>query len=374
MALFGLAVTIALPSLADSEREQREKLEQLKQSIESLQAELRSVKSSRSDMLDALEESEKSIGELSSKVRELKGKLQQQEQDLDQLRERKSQLEQDKNAQQEQVGEHINAAYRLGQQSNLRLLLNQQDPTQVARNLKYFTYLSEARAQKINHYLATLKQINEVEQQIVLRTETLRRDQQHLQQRHQQLSAQQSKRKRTLQQLEATIASKDERLAQLERDRQGLEQLLQQVAHLLDIQLPADATNFAELKGKLPWPVKGKISQRYGTARVTNKVRWEGVVISAQAGTPVIAIHHGRVVFSDYLRGHGLLLIVDHGTGYMSLYARNQALYKEIGEWVSAGETIAAVGNSGGQESAGLYFELRHNGQPTNPQQWIKTG
>ena len=369
-ALVGLTLT----AQADTETEQRARLQALKESIESLRGELSDVKSDRDQLLNALENSEKSISDLSTKVEKLKQQLQQQEQKIDGLQQRKDQLEQDKGAQQGHVGEHINAAYRLGQQSNLRLLLNQQDPALVARNLKYFEYLTQARAVKIKQYLTTIAELQRVEQAIAVNTEQLRHNHNQLREQRDMLVDQRAERQSTLKKLEATIASKDERLRLMQRDRQRLEQVLQRVTQLLDdIKIPADTVNFATLKGRLPWPTQGTIVERFGADRVAGRIRWEGMVIKADAGTPVKAVHHGRVVFSDYLRGHGLLLIVDHGTGFMSLYARNQALYKEIGEWVNAGEVIATVGNSGGQASAGLYFELRHNGQPTDPHKWIKT-
>ncbi len=374
--LFSLLLLFALPAKTQtpqSEAEQRQKLEALKQSIESLQEELRSVKSNRTELLNALEESEKSIGELSAKARELKKQLEKQESDLNQLHQRKDQLEDDKTTQQDHVGDHINAVYRLGQQSRLKLLLNQQDPSLVARNLKYFDYLTRARTEKISGYIALLNELEQVEQRIVEQNARLRHSEEQLRERHRQLSEQQARRKGTLDKLESIIASKDERLRQLQTDQQRLEQVLQQVTEIFNIPSPADTAAFAELKGQLPWPTKGRIAKRFGSDRVAGKMRWQGLVIEAEAGTPVIAIHHGRVVFSDYLRGHGLLLIIDHGTGYMSLYGRNRALYKEIGEWVNAGDVIATVGNSGGQKHAGLYFELRHQGEPTDPLSWIKT-
>lgn len=371
--LFLGSVAAALPALAETEAEQRERLQALQKSIESLHKELRSVKTDRNQLLNKLEDSEKAISDLSSKVDKLKKKLEQQERGLDELRDRKQQLEKDKQAQQSHVGEHINAAYRLGQQSNLRLLLNQQDPTLVARNLKYFQYLTRARTAKIDSYLATIDELQQVEQGIAEQTAALRQSHDQLRGQRQQLVSQQAQRKETLRKLEATIASKDERLRQMQREQEQLEEVLRRVARLLDdIKLPDNVEDFAKLKGRLPWPARGAVAERFGNERIAGRMQWQGMVIRAEAGTPVRAIHHGRVVFSDYLRGHGLLLIIDHGTGFMSLYGRNEALYKEIGEWVNAGEVIASVGNSGGQARAGLYFELRHNGHPTDPQQWIK--
>lgn len=362
-----------LPALAETEAEQRKRLQALQKSIDSLRSELRGVKTDRNQLLNKLEDSEKAISDLSSKVEKLKKALEQQEQGLDELRDRKEQLKKDKQAQQDHVGEHINAAYRLGQQSNLRLLLNQQDPALVARNLKYFQYLTRARADKIDSYLATIDELQHVEQEIATQTAALRKNHDQLRNQRQQLVRQRDQRKDTLRQLEATIASKDERLRQMQHEQEQLEEVLRQVARLLhDIELPDNATEFAKLKGRLPWPARGAVTERFGSARVAGRMQWQGIVIRAEAGAPVHAVHHGRVVFSDYLRGHGLLLIIDHGTGFMSLYGRNQALYKEIGEWVDAGEVIASVGDSGGQAHASLYFELRHNGRPTDPQKWIK--
>lgn len=131
-------------------------------------------------------------------------------------------------------------------------------------------------------------------------------------------------------------------------------------------------TPFLTLRGRLQWPSRGKLTTRYGSARKVGKLKWQGVNIKAPEGTEVHAISHGRVAFSDWLRGFGLLTIIDHGDGYMSLYGGNQSLFKEVGDWVEAGEVIAGVGNSGGRKNSALYFEIRHNGKPTNPLKWCR--
>ena len=132
------------------------------------------------------------------------------------------------------------------------------------------------------------------------------------------------------------------------------------------------ALSFVAMKGKLPWPTRGKLAKRYGASRVANKIKWNGWLINTDLGSPVTAVHHGRVVFSDYLRGHGLLVVIDHGNAYLSLYAHNSELYKELGEWVNQGDLIAAVGDSGGLQDHALYFELRHKGNPVNPRSWLR--
>lgn len=368
-ALIGLAS----PAAMSDEQSDRARLEKIKQAITRLQAELKQTKSSRDDLLNSLEESEKAAGQLSEKAEQLKTQLQQRQQKLEQMRGQRSDLSAKKQQQEQQVGQHISAAYRLGQQGGMRLLLNQQDPTTVSRNLKYYDYLIRARADKIGEYRTTIDTINRLEKDIAYQTEQLIRERDALTEKQKQLSAVQAKRKQTLAKLNTDLQGKGAELDALNGDRQRLEQVLSQVtAWLEDIDVPQSDNAFADLRGKLPWPTKGRVLRNYGSSRVSGKMAWQGMLIASATGSPVVAVHHGRVVFSDYLRGHGLLIIVDHGGNYMSLYAHNQALYKELGEWVDAGEVIASVGNTGGQQQSALYFELRYRGEPTNPKRWLR--
>lgn len=371
MAFAALCFSHSTFAMSDTERQAR--LKELKTTIEQLKQELQNVKSNRSELLSDLESSETKISELSKKVKELREKLKDKQSQLDQLHSEKEALVRVKKQQLGSVKQHVSAAYRLGHQSSLKMLLNQQDPAKVARNLKYYdTYLA-AQAAKITTYVSTIERLDSIEPDIAAAAVALQQDHASLEQKRQELLTRFADRKRTLEKLETTIANKDVELQTLDKDRQNLEALLQRVVHVVgDLTMPVSNRPFGELKGKLPWPTRGKIINHYGSSRVMGKVRWQGLTIGAEEGSPVYAIHHGRVVFSDYLRGQGLLMIVDHGSGFMSLYAHNQTLYKDIGDWVSAGEQIAAVGQSGGQNSAALYFELRHQGQPTNPQPWLQ--
>ena len=173
--------------------------------------------------------------------------------------------------------------------------------------------------------------------------------------------------------LNDSIRDKGEKLKQKERDRQELEKLLAAIEEaVVNLEVPEDFQAFGKARGKMPWPIKGKPSNRFGKSRNEGKMRWQGVTIPAKEGTTVRAIHHGRVVYSDWLRGSGLLLIIDHGDGYMSLYAHNQSLLRDVGEWVSAGTPISTVGDSGGLERSALYFEIRHQGKPTDPARWCR--
>lgn len=372
-----LIVTIGMsvisgPAFAN-ETGDRAKLEELKKNIAALKEELEQTKSSRDKLQKDLETTEKNIGELNEKAREIREQMDQGQEKLKDLNDERSELDSKKKSQQNYVGQHMKSAWRMGQQGNIRLLLNQQDPSRVARNLKYYDYVIKARAEKISAYMQTIDRINQIEPEIAHQTQQLQTNHNRLQVQREALRQSQSQRKKLLDELVADIQSKDSQLSSLQTDRTRLQRLLSNVKQFLnDAELPNNAENFAGLKGKLPWPARGKVLHNFGTSRVGNRLKWEGMLIQATTGSPVIAVHHGRVVFSDYLRGHGLLIVVDHGASYMTLYAHNEVLYKEIGEWVNSGETIATVGTSGGQQNSALYFELRHKGEPTNPRAWFK--
>lgn len=367
------ALIFTAPAMAMTEQERQARVKELRETIEELKRELNKVKSNRDQLLNELESSETKIGELSKKVQELRKQLENKQSHLQKLKSEKEELSLAKKQQQGSVARHLDAAYRLGQQSSLKLLLNQQDPTQLARNLRYYRYFAGAQAQEVGRYVTTIQRLEELEPTIAAEAEALARSHSELRSKRDQLVSTQAQRKKTLADLERSIASTDAKLKSTEEDRHHLESLLREVVLITrDMQVPTSNEAFAKLKGQLPWPAGGKVLRNFGSPRVANKISWQGVLIGAPEGSPVYAVHQGRVVFADYLRGQGLLLIIDHGAGFMTLYAHNQSLFKNLGDWVKAGEQIASVGQSGGQDSAGLYFELRYKGQPTDPRPWLR--
>lgn len=358
---------------AELSAEQQKKFEEVKRNIEKIKAELEKTKSDRDKLQETLEKNEKNIQKLNKRTDELKGELDDSKTKLNDLKIEQSQLEKKKSQQAKLVENYVNAAYRLGKHSQIRLLLNQQDPSDVARMLRYYESIGASRAEKIEVFVATIKQLQLIEPQIAEHTNKLERAFTQLQIEQQALQESQTERQKVLSKLQDDVKNQSQVLAGLQADRKRLEQLLSKVYEEINAQeLNFDVREFSQLKGKLPWPTKGKPRNRYGYKRSGSRLKWQGLEIGAAQGSEVIAVHHGRVVFSDYLRGHGLLLIIDHGSGYMSLYAHNENLYKELGEWVEAGETIASVGDTGGRRDAALYFELRHNGKPTNPTPWLR--
>ncbi len=378
-ALLALLCCVSLGPLSasaqqSSDEDYQAKLQQLQSAIEQLKGELSQVKSSRDALQNDLQNSEVDIGQLIKKIETLKGELASQKKQLMQLNHKQVELQTARKDQQEHIEQHINAAYRLGQQSQLKLLLNQEKPDTVARMGKYYEYFLDARADKIETYLDTIAELDAIKPKIEQRTKALEKNQASLRQRHQQLVGKQDQRTATLNKLSQSIQRKDDQLKKMAQDKQRLETLLREVsAAIANLELPEDGEPFRLRRGKMRMPTQGKLVKKFGNTKAIGKLKWEGVLIDAAAGSSVDAIHHGRVVFSDYLRGHGLLVIVDHGDGYLSLYAHNQSLLKETGDWVSNGETIARVGNTGGQARTGLYFEIRHQGKPTDPTKWCRS-
>jgi septal ring factor EnvC (AmiA/AmiB activator) len=255
----------------------------------------------------------------------------------------------------------------------MKVLLNLEDPDKVDRMLTYYDYFNKARAEQIQQYRATIEQLATVKQLLESENRALVDNRARVVEQKQSLQNVRHDKQVTLRQLNQEIVSTGGEIKKLTQNRQELETLLANINLSIEA-LPSavDAATFASRRGRMTLPIAGTIVNRYGSQRSSAKLTWNGVFIAADQGEPVQAIHYGRVVFSDWLRGFGLMIIISHGEGYMSLYGHNQVLYKETGDWVSAGDNIAAVGDSGGQSQMGLYFEIRQSGKPTNPQQWCQ--
>lgn len=268
------------------------------------------------------------------------------------------------------LASELRAAYLIGTEEPLKLLLNQQDPARVGRMFVYYSYFGRARAQQIDRVNAELGEIGRLDQALAAEETHLR---QLESERHVQLSELErarQQRSQVLANLQSESRSRVQSLERLQRQKSGLERLL----HDLERAVPSYPANgedaFARLRGKLAWPVSGRVLAHFGDTRAGG-IKWDGLRIATERGSPVRAISEGRVIYADWLSGLGLLAIVDHGSGYLSLYGHNDRLLKAAGDRVGAGETIAAAGDSGGQESPELYFEIRRAGKPIDPRPWF---
>ncbi|WP_101759286.1 murein hydrolase activator EnvC [Oceanicoccus sp. KOV_DT_Chl] len=359
----------------DKENQTRQQIKLLDGKMKQLRAMLSGFKSERSDLQTSLQKAEVDIGKVQKNIRNIQQQLQQEQNELAKLQQKRKSLNSAKAEQQKFIGQQIVAAYQVGQQKKIKVLLNQEQPDKISRALTYYNYFNQARSEQIDNYIGIISEINTIEPRIIEKTNSLNQAKNQLSSAHTALLTSKKERENNLAKINSAIKNNDQRLSQMNKDRSELEKLLAAVEQTLaNISIPSEYQPFHSLKGRLPWPVAGKPSNRFGRLRNGTNLQWQGISIPGNEGSIVKAIHHGRVVFADWLRGSGLLVIIDHGDGYMSLYAHNQSLLKETGDWVNPGDVIATVGNSGGQRQAGLYFEIRHQGKPTNPALWCKRG
>lgn len=346
------------------------RLEALQKEISDLQRRIERRDHKRSALNEELERRERAQAEIGRKMARLEEEAETLEQERRQLERKRRELEQARERQQEQVSRELATAYRLGREEPLKLLLNLEQPDKLMRTLRYYRYFLEARSDKLAEYRATLDELTDVEQAIADNQQRLARNLEELAAQERALEKAQQQRRQLLARLEEELASEQERLAKMNRERAELEEILAALeAEVQDLASP-DTEPFPEHKGNLSWPVKGKVLQAFGSRRAAN-IPWRGWLMAAEEGEGVRSVHGGRVVFADYMRGHGLVLIIDHGDSYLSLYAHNQVLLKEAGDWVRAGEAVARVGRSGGLSDSALYFEIRHNGRPQDPKTWL---
>ncbi|MEN8169262.1 MAG: peptidoglycan DD-metalloendopeptidase family protein [Pseudomonadota bacterium] len=370
-----LLLCLAEPLLAATAMQSRHaELERLRARIANLQGELSADRGRYDGLITELRRVERRIGRSGRSIKKLKRQLRDQEKKLAKLKRRRGELQASIAEQRRYLGGQIRAAYAMGRQEYFKILLNQEDPSAVGRTLTYYDYLNKARSSRIEHLKTTIDELEQVRLELNAEGERLRKLRKQREQERSQMEASRKERKGVVARLKSEISSKDQQLNGLMADERELKSLLKALTKALeDIPAePGDHKPFARLKGKLKWPTRGSRLVAYGAPRKLGKLRWQGVLISGKEGQEVRAVSYGRVAFSDWLRGYGLLMIIDHGDGYMSLYGHNQSLYHEVGDWVEKGDAIAAVGNSGGTDKSALYFEIRKDGKPTDPVRWCR--
>lgn len=371
MGLFGLLSNYAHASVDPVATKQE--LKQVQRKIDNLQAQIKRTQSTRSNAEKALQTAEQEVSNTRRKLRQVSNDFAKTEKKLAELKAVQKELNKAKEKQKAALKGDINAAYRTGRQEYIKLLLNQEQPDQLARLMKYYDYFHKARMERIEAFNQTLADINSNEIKINEEIAQLENLKSQLQNKQQQLSQAKKQRKIALANLDKSLRSSASKVSQLQSSQAELEKVLHAVQETLS-DLPSNVGKqpFAKRKGQLQWPSSGRQIKRFGNRRGSGSLRWNGVLIGSKEGSQVKSVHHGRVVFSDWMRGFGMLTIIDHGDGYLSLYGHNETLLKGPGDWVGAGEVIAYSGNSGGQSQAGLYFEIRKNGKPVNPSRWCK--
>lgn len=378
LSLFSLsAATFGAPTGEVDLGAREQDLEQVETELRRLEQDLEGRKSERGDLLTVLERTERHIGDLARAGRQLAEMIAAQRrvtEDLDARVESETRTLRD---QQLMLGGLLRSAYAIGRGEVFRLLMSQEEMGHFGRVTAYYGYFSEERARRIAELergRESLRLLAERARQETLRLTVLAQEQDKTRLR---LVAVVGERNDLLVRLEGTIASREDRITSLQEDAGALRAVIEQLrrsAQIVD-ESGIQQDSIALQRGRLQWPTAPVgLLARFGSPKDGNELRWDGVLLAADRGDVVRAVYHGRVVFADWLRGFGLLLIVDHGDGYMSLYGHNQSLLKETGEWVTSGDQLALSGASGGQRDAGVYFALRRNGEPLNPEKWCSGG
>jgi len=361
----------------------KEELSQLRGRIEAMQKRLAAAEGARSEAADGLRDSERAISESNRSLRDLAAKQRAIQARLIDLQQQETRAGNDIESQQRLLARQLYQQYIGNQPDAVKLLLNREDPNRIARDLHYLTYLARMRAEQIRSLRASIRQLDDLEAETKQQSEALAAVQAEQQAQREKIEREKQTRRDVLQKVARQIESQRHEISKLKRDEQRLARLVEQISQMIarsraetprNDRLPDSSTDgsaFAELKGKLSLPVRGELKGRFGSPRADGGLSWKGVFIASQPNQEVRAIAAGRVVFADWLRGFGNLLIIDHGGGYMSLYGNNESLFKQVGQATRGGETIAAVGNSGGNTDYGLYFEMRHQGKAFDPLSWV---
>ena len=410
-------------------------MQELRHKIDSLKQELQANEATRSEAADALKDSEQAISEANRVFNDLNRQQLDSQADLDRVNADIQRVRNDLDTNRRRLVKLIQARYRNGEHEALRLMLNRQDPNQLTRDLRYYRYIAEAQ-QKLSTTLQTeLERLDKLSAAIQQKHDELLRIATEKKAQRDKLRAEQAKKQQVLSKLADQIGEQRKQIGKLQRDEQSLTRLVERLNRIIkerearearDRQrqeraqklaeakqakqdrkngkrggtdtgktqengnlteadkveptvrkndaLPdasAEGKHFADLRGELHLPVRGEVVGKFGTAKAEGTT-WKGVFIRTGSGQPVKAVASGRVVFADWLRGFGNMMIVDHGGGYLSLYGAAEALLKRVGEPVKAGEDIATSGNSGGSAETGIYFELRYLGKPVDPLAWAK--
>jgi murein hydrolase activator len=350
--------------------------------IETLKKDLNSAEGDRSEASDELRASERGVSEANRKLREIAAQHQAARADLARVGEQSRSLEAAIAAQQHELGQLLALRYTSGQQDYLRLLLSGRDPNKTARELYYYSYISRAQAEFIGTLRSNLAGLAQLSSEARDKSAELAELEARQREGRRELLAQQAERRKVLASLSQQIRSQRREIKSLQRDEARLSRLVDELAKahppgasgLRNERLPesgSDGLAFATLKGKLRLPVRGELINRFGSPRNDSGLSWKGLFIRSASGQEVHAVAVGRVVFADWMRGFGNLMIIDHGQSYLTIYGNNEALLKQVGDRVATGDAVATVGNSGGNQDSGLYFEIRYQGKAFDPLRWV---
>lgn len=375
--LFASALLFVIATAAHSAEhleESQVRLQQINQALEELQNELLKTRREANSQRQALEDVEIKIGQLQRSLRETGEQIALLTATVADLEQQQATLEQLLAAKEDDIAAILRLAYKQKNQPLIKLLLAGERPENLSRHLYYLSVLTDQQQRQLS---AWVNEQNRLAENVAQQQESVRQleaKQRALQNQQDELAKQKNRRAQVIANLEAEAREADQEIARKVEERERISELIAELeAQLATLDLDfAGAQPIQAAEGQLPWPVDGRLVNRYGRRINQSALTWQGWLLAAPDGEVVRAVHGGRIVFADFFKSNGLLIIIDHGDGIWTLYGRNQALLRDVGSWVEAGDEIAQVGRSGGYNESGLYFEVRRNGEPQNPANWLK--
>lgn len=370
--VLALTLTLGAAPVAFGKEVTPAQIEALKERIEDIDDWLADAEKDRSTLERELAATERTISRLTRERRSLRTQVKKQQQRLGELQNEERELTRTLDRQRENLKKQIRNAWMEGDAPAVKVLLNEINPDNIARTMTYYEYLSRDTVGRLETFHKNLEELKVTQAAVQNTRAELATAEEGIVKRQKDLKASRQKRKKTLTALNQDIRTRRSEKDELESDRKRLEKLLSEVQQAIaNIPSPNESEPFPSLRNKLPWPAQGKVTSRFGDKYADGKLQRNGLIIQTNEGADVKAIHYGRVVFANWLRGFGLITIIDHGDGYMTLYGHSSSLFTSPGDWVTAGEAIAQAGRTGGTDSPALYFEVRHNGKPDNPGRWL---
>ena len=371
----GLVVTFLIcpPVHAEDLKEKSAQLDSVRGKIEDVKSSMGKARLETKTLQAELKKNETSAGSIALNIREIEKQLQQRSKSLDELQAKKSSHEKVLAEQKLALAQQIRSAYMVGKNDYTKLLLNQEDPARMGRVLAYYDYHNQTRARQIHSVNTEIETIIQLENNINRENNALLNLKQTQLAKNKEVDESRKTRNVILTKLLDQLEKQGLELQALQQQEQETKSLLEKLGkNQGSVAVFEDIPPFNSLKGKLDWPVQGKLITRFDSNKQGGQLKWQGVIIDAEIGADVQAVSGGQVIFADWFRNLGLLIIIDHGGSYMSLYGYNQSLLKKTGDWVLPGEVIALAGDSGGQLRSGVYFEIRNNGSPENPAKWCR--
>lgn len=359
----------ALFLLSDMQAQQNEELKDIQQQIKQKQQQIEKQLEQAKRLQDQLKAAELNISNTAKALQETRYQLTENHQQQNALSEQQEKLKADVKNQQKALSGQFKSMYMSGDYDFAKMLFNMEEASNLERNFSYYQYLSQARKKQIDQFRAIVVELQQVNESLQVKQQELANLEDIQARQNTQLLQQQNMRKSTLQKIEQQIDTEAAQIEQLQINEQALLKAIEEAQKEAQ-QRPVSLSGLASLKGALLLPTQGRIRKMFGRIR-QGQIRWKGVLFNGNTGAPVRAVHDGKILYADWLRGFGLMTVIDHGDGYMTLYGHNQALLKNVGDDVQSGETIALVGQSGGQSNPNLYFEMRHKGKPIDPAKWL---